>query len=40
MIQITQFDHSRMRRVYAQCKSGLPLGFDGRRIYHPDIGWL
>ncbi|MCB4769216.1 glycosyltransferase [Ancylobacter sp. Lp-2] len=40
MIQTTAFDHSKMRRVYAQRKSGLPLGFDGRRIYHPDIGWL
>jgi succinoglycan biosynthesis protein ExoO len=40
MIQTTAFDHSKMRRIYYQRQSGMPLGFDARRIYHPDIGWL
>jgi glycosyltransferase involved in cell wall biosynthesis len=40
MIVTTQYDHTKMRRVFDQRRTGFPSTFEPRRIYHPDLGWL
>jgi hypothetical protein len=40
MIVTTQYDHTKMHRVFDQRRTGFPSTFEPRRIYHPDLGWL